>query len=101
MNVTVAVSVAVAPNSAYTIMFVNKTSLYSRFDLTMISCVSSTDSWGIFPSLSSHGDVVSAQPNGCRGSKTREGLEVQPQLANVILDLVDCVFTRASRGWGV
>ena len=56
---------------------------------TVISRVGPTDCWWILPSLTGHGKGVGADRAGGVDHEPGEGLEVQPQLANIIRDLVD------------
>ena len=63
----------------------------------MIAGVGSTDARGVLSSLSSSSEVVIAGASSCCG-KSRESLEIQPQLANVIRNLADGVGTGTSTG---
>ena len=57
----------------------------------VLTCVCSTDWWGIFSSLSSSSKWIIAISSGCGTSgKPRESLEIQPQLADVIRNFFDC-----------
>ena len=58
--------------------------------LTVIACVGSTDAWGVLSSLSSCSEVIITNSIGCCG-KSRESLEIQSQLANIIRNLADGV----------
>ena len=55
----------------------------------MISCVCPTDCRRIFPSLTGHSKAVGADGTGAVHHEPREGLEVQPELTDVVGDLVD------------
>ena len=63
----------------------------------MIASVGPTDVWGVLSSLSSCCEFVIAGTSSCCG-KSRESLEIQSQLANVIRDLADGVGTGTSTG---
>ena len=65
--------------------------------LTVVSSVGATDDGRVLASLSSSSHVVRACTNRSGGGKPGEGLEVKPQLANIIRDFTDGVSTR-SRG---
>ena len=69
--------------------------------LTVISSVGPTDDRRVLASLSSSSHVVRTGTNGSGGGKPREGLEVKPQLADVIGHLVEGEGTGASCGGGV
>ena len=55
----------------------------------MISGVCPTDCRRILPSLTGHGKAVSADGTGAVHHEPREGLEVQPELTDVVDHLVD------------
>ena len=52
--------------------------------LTVVSSVGATDDRRVLASLSSSSHVVRASANRSGGGKPGEGLEVKPQLANII-----------------
>ena len=66
----------------------------------MIACVSPTYVGWVQLSLSFSCKVVTANCIGCCG-KSRECLEIQPQLANIIRYLADSECTGSSTGDGV
>ena len=57
----------------------------------MIACVCATDGGGVHSRLPSHGEGVIAVSSGGRRGEPRECLKVQPELADVIRDLVEGV----------
>ena len=57
----------------------------------MIACVGPTDRGRVHACLSSHGQGVVTGPSSCRGRESREGLEIQPQLTDVIGHLAEGV----------
>ena len=63
----------------------------------MVVSVGATDAGRVLASLTSSGHVVRAGANRSGGGKPGEGLEVKPQLADIIRDFTDGVSTR-SRG---
>ena len=63
----------------------------------MVVSVGATDAGRVLASLTSSGHVVRAGANRSGGGKPGEGLEVKPQLANVIRDFTDGVSTRSCR----
>ena len=65
--------------------------------LTVVSSVGATDNRGVLAGLASSSHVVRTGANGSGGGKPREGLEVKPQLANIIRDFTDGVSTRSCR----
>ena len=69
--------------------------------LTVVSSVGATDDRRVLASLSSSSHVLRAGTNGSGGGKPGEGLEVKPQLADVIGHLVEGEGTGASCGGGV
>ena len=69
--------------------------------LTVVSSVGATDDRGVLAGLASSSHVVRASANGSGGGKPGEGLEVKPQLADVIGHLVEGEGAGASCGGGV
>ena len=67
----------------------------------MIARVGPADSWGVHAGLSSHCQFVIAVPCSGGGGKPGEGLEVQPQLTDVIRHLAEGVGAGGSTGGGV
>ena len=61
----------------------------------MVVSVGATDAGRVLASLTSSSHVVRASANGSGGGKPGEGLEVKPQLANIIRDFTDGVSTRS------
>ena len=57
--------------------------------LTVVSSVGATDDRRVLASLASSSHVVRAGTDGSGGGKPGEGLEVKPQLADVIGHLVE------------
>ena len=55
----------------------------------MVSGVGPADCWRILPRLARHGEAVSADGTGGVDHEPGEGLEVQPELADVVGDLLD------------
>jgi len=73
----------------------------SELSIHVVVSVCSADRWRIFSGLSCNSQVVCASTSSGGGSEAREGLEVKPELADVILDLVDGVGAGARGGGGV
>ena len=67
----------------------------------MVVSVGATDAGRVLASLASSSHVVRASANGGGSGKPGEGLEVKPQLADVIGHLVEGEGTGASCGGGV
>ena len=67
----------------------------------MVVSVGAADAGRVLASLASSSHVVRAGANGSGGGKPGEGLEVKPQLADVIGHLVEGEGTGASCGGGV
>ena len=61
----------------------------------MVVSVGATDAGRVLASLTSSGHVVRAGANRSGGGKPGEGLEVKPQLADIIRDFTDGVSTRS------
>ena len=70
-------------------------------NLTVVSCVCSTNGWGIISSCSRDLKVIHSTSSTGASVEASHGLEIQPQLANVIRDLLEGVSTCSSTGWGV
>ena len=64
----------------------------------MIACVCTTDGGRVHACLSSHGQLVRTGPDGGGSHEPSECLEVQPELTDVVRDLVEGV--GAGRGTG-
>ena len=97
MKVTEAVSEESAPTSAYTEQETVRRYL-SLVKLTVVSSVGPADRWRVAASLTSHRQSVSTGPSSRPNHEPGEGLEVQPQLADVVRDLADGVLAGAGRG---
>ena len=73
--------------------------------LTVVASVGATNGRGVHSSLSSNFKVIHTAESRDASVKSTHGLEVQPQLAHVITDLVDsvgaCARTRGSVGAGI
>ena len=67
----------------------------------MIACVGPTDRWRVHTRLSSHCESVMTKPGSCRGGKSGECLEVQPQLTDVIRHFLESVGAGGSTGGSV
>ena len=67
----------------------------------MIACVGATDRGRVHACLSSHSQGVVAVSCSGGGGKSREGLEVQPQLTDVIRHLAEGVGAGGGAGGGV
>ena len=67
----------------------------------MIACVSSADRWRVNSCLPLHCQGVVTKSGSCRSGETRECLEVQPQLADIVRGLVEGVGTGGGTGGGV
>ena len=63
--------------------------LFFKALLTVVISVCSTDNGRVLASLSSSCHVVRAGTDRSRGGKPREGLEIKPQLTNIIRYLWD------------
>jgi len=61
----------------------------SELSVHVVSGVGSADCWRILPRLARHGEAVSADGTGGVDHEPGEGLEVQPELADVVGDLLD------------
>ena len=66
----------------------------------MIACISPTNIWGILSSLSFSSKFVITNSIGCC-CKSRESLEIQPQLANIIRNFLDGEGAGTSTGGSV
>ena len=86
-----------APTSAYTEQETVRRYL-SLVKLTVVSSVGPADRWRVAASLTSHRQTVSTGPSSRPNHEPGEGLEVQPQLADVVRDLADGVLAGAGRG---
>ena len=102
VKVMVMESVDVAPNSAYTESKIDGNTLFLKLlQLTVIAGVGPTDGGRVHASLSSHGQSVVTRPGSGRGRESREGLEVQPQLTDVVGHLAEGVCAGGCTGGGV
>ena len=95
MKVTEAVSEESAPTSAYT----EQETVRRYLSLVkLVSSVGPADRWRIAACLTSHRQTVSTGPSSRPNHEPGEGLEVQPQLADVVRDLADGVLAAPGRG---
>ena len=65
---------------------------------TVVSCICSTNGWGIMSSCSRNLKVIHTTSSTGASVEPSHGLEIQPQLANVIWHLLDSVGTCSSTG---
>ena len=98
----VMVSVEVAPNSTYTKQIQSLLKeLKTLLNPTVVSCVCSTNGRGIISSCSRDSKVIHSTSSTGASVETSHCLEIQPQLADVILYLLDGVGTCPSTCGGV
>ena len=100
MKVTEAVSEESAPTSAYTEQETVRRYL-SLVLLTVVSSVGPADRWRVAASLTSHRQSVSTGPSSRPNHEPGEGLEVQPQLTDVVGHLAEGVCAGGGTGGGV